>query len=144
MKKLYFIALIFFCLVCSNLFAQKNLPVAGSVVISLNNSVNENKNVDSAYIILDKCNLTAAGIVLKKYDVTNNSIIIDDLPEGKYYADVFVKGIYMQHFTKVITVKAKPASYSFKLSKAEPYTPNEVFIPAESNDFSRTSVVLMK
>ena len=64
--------------------------------------------------------------------------------EGKYFADVYIKGIYNQHFSKVITIKEKKNTYTFKLSKADPFLKEDVIIPNESNDFSKTSVALMK
>lgn len=120
------------------------MPANGSVTICLNNAENDNRQIDTAYIIFDKCDLTAAGIVLDKYDVSNNTIVIDQLPEGKYFADIYIKGIYNQHFSKVITIKEKKNTYTFKLSKADPFSKEDVIIPDESNDFSKTSVALMK
>lgn len=144
MKKLYFIALASLCLFCNNISAQKKMPANGSVTICLNNAENNNRQIDTAYIIFDRCDLTGAGIVLDKYDVSNNTIVIDQLPEGKYFADVYIKGIYNQHFSKVITIKEKKNTYTFKLSKADPFLKEDVIIPDESNDFSKTSVALMK
>ena len=100
--------------------------------------------MEAAYIVLDRYDLTAAGYVIDKFEVSNNKVVLADLPTGKYYADIYTKGIYKQHFTKVITVSKKGKSYAFKLEEAEMYTPETVIIPSESNDFSQTSVVLMK
>jgi hypothetical protein len=94
--------------------------------------------------VLDKCNLTAAGYVMDKFDVQNNTITIPNLPEGKYFAEIYIKGIYTQHFSKVITVAKKKNLYNFKIAKTDIYFPKQVVIPVESNDFSKTSVVSIK
>jgi hypothetical protein len=61
------------------------------VIFTLDNSINGNKPVEAAYVILDKYNRTGAGYVSQKFQVNDNKIIITDLPEGKYYADIFTK-----------------------------------------------------
>jgi len=144
MKKFYFSAIAVLLLLSVNTQAQNKTDLKGSVTISLDNSKNGNQPVETAYIILDKYDLTGAGYVKEKYDVANNRIIITDLPAGKYYADIYTKGIYQQHFARVIDVTKKGRSYTFKLDEIETYTPDTVVIPGESNDFSKTSIVLMK
>lgn len=116
----------------------------GFVVFKLDNSVNEGKPIDAAFIVLDKYDLTAAGFVRQKFNVVDNKIMIADLPEGKYYADIFIKGIYKQHFTKVITVSKKGSTYTFKMDATDTYIPKKAYIPAESNDFSKSGVAQMK
>lgn len=124
--------------------AQNNTHVKGSVTVKLDNSKNENQVIESAYIILDKYDLTGAGVVKEKFDVAGNKISLDNLPVGKYYADIYIKGSYKQHFSKVIKVTKKGKLYTFKMEETEFYNPGEGVIPGESNDFSKTSVVRMK
>ena len=116
----------------------------GFVVFKLDNSVNDGKRVSEAFVILDKYDRTAAGYVRQKFDVLDNKITISDLPEGKYFADVYLKGNYKQHFSKVITVTKKGSAYTFKLEETDTFIPKKANIPAESNDFSKTSVAKMK
>jgi len=152
MKKFYFLLLIAILFIFPfNSFAKRNRSSntdvqehKGFVVLKLDNSKNGGQPIDAAYIILDKYNLTGAGYVSKKVGVTNNQIALKDLPEGKYYADIYTKGIFKQHFSKVIYVSKKGSTYTFKLEETDTYIPNKAYIPSESNDFSKTSVTLMK
>jgi len=143
MRKLYHIVTIL-TLLTFKANAQDNTCVKGSVTIQLDNSKNENKPVEAAYIILDRYDLTGAGVVKEKFDVNDNKISLENLPVGKYYADIYTKGAYTQHFSKVIRVTKKGKFYTFKLDDIEFYNPEEIVIPQESNDFSKTSVVRMR
>src|SRR5262245_820268 len=69
----------------------------GFVTFNLDNSKNDNKPIDIAYVVLDKYNLTGAGYINQKFEITGNKIEINDLPEGKYYADIYTAGLYKQH-----------------------------------------------
>jgi hypothetical protein len=44
----------------------------------------------------------------------------------------------------VIKITRKGKLYTFKMEETGFYTPQEVVIPKESNDFSKTSVVYMR
>jgi len=116
----------------------------GFVVLKLDNSINDGKPIDAAYIVLDKYDLTYAGFINQKFDVVDNKIIISDLPEGKYYADIYIKGMYKQYFKKVINVTKKGNTYTFQMDVMDTYIPKKANIPSESNDFSRTGVAQMK
>lgn len=116
----------------------------GSVVFLLDNSKNNNQSVEAAYIILDKYNRTGAGYVSQKFEVEDNRIIIGDLPEGKYYVDIFTKGSFKQHFSKVIHVTKKGKRYTFTLDEVDFFIPTKARIPQESADFTKTSIVKMK
>jgi len=116
----------------------------GYVIFTLDNSINGNKPVEAAYVILDKYNRTGAGYVSQKFQVNDNKIILTDLPEGKYYADIFIQGFYKQHFCRMIKVRKKGKTYTFKLPEVDLYNPDTVVIPKESDDYSKTSVVFMK
>ena len=76
--------------------------------------------------------------------MVDNKIIISDLPEGKYYADIYIKGMYKQYFKKVINVTKKGNTYTFQMDVMDTYIPKKANIPSESNDFSRTGVAQMK
>lgn len=116
----------------------------GFVTLKLDNSKNSNKPIEAAYIILDKYNRTGAGFVSKKFEVKDNQVLISDLPEGKYYIDIFTKGLYKQYFTRVIYISKKGSSYTFTLEEIRTFTPRKTVMPKESYDFAKTSVVAMK
>jgi hypothetical protein len=107
-----------------------------SYAFKLNNAVNKNNQVDSVLVILDKYDRTGAGIVTKIfYPNQQNEIFIDELPAGKYYAEVFVLGMYQKHFSKIITVTSKAGSKnktSLSLDFTEAYTSGAANIPAEN------------
>jgi len=144
MRKLYYsIVLLLSFLVC-NVNAQTPISRTGSVTFKLDNSKNDNKPVETAYIILDKYDLTGAGFIKEKFYVSNNIILLENLPLGKYYADIYTQGYYKKHFVKIIKVTKKGRSYAFKLEETGFYNPYTVVIPKESNDYSKSSVVFMK
>jgi hypothetical protein len=98
MKKLYrilFISILF--LFPFNSFSKRDRSDGnataqnrkGFVVAKIDNSINDNKPIDAAYIVLDKCDLTAAGYVCQKFDVVDNRTMISDLSERKYYIDIY-------------------------------------------------------
>lgn len=144
MRKFYYPALAALTLIPYSMSAQKNIYLKGSVTFVVDNSKNNNKSIDTAYIILDKFDLTGAGVVKEKYCVINNKITLQNLAIGKYYADIFIKGIYKQYFSRIIRVTKKGRTYTFKLSEIGFYDARHVLIPQESNDYSKTSVVFMK
>jgi len=150
MIKLYVSIITILFLLPFNSFAKKHRSDKaieqrkGYVTFKLDNSLNGNKPVEAAYIILDKYNRTGAGYVSQKFEVKDNQILISDLPEGKYYVDIFTKGFYKQYFTKVIHVSKKGSSYTFKLEEVRAFIPRKTVMPAESNNFAKTSVVRMK
>ena len=101
----------------------------------LDNTVNKNKSVDSVLVILDKFDRSGAGIVTKVfYPDANNQIIIDNLPAGKYYAEIYVLGLYKKHFSAVITAEKsmKKNQAKLQLDYKDSYTPGNARIPAEN------------
>src|SRR5215831_18089250 len=137
MKKFYAYAILVLPILPINAGAQRDTPQKGRVVFKLDNSKNNNEPVEIAYVILDKYDLTGAGFVKKKIDVADNKIVLENLPLGKYYADIYTKGFYQQHFYTVIKVTQKGKNYIFKLDEIGFYIPGAVVIPRESDDYSK-------
>jgi hypothetical protein len=113
---------------------DKHFSVSYSIL--LDNSVNKNNTVDSVLIILDKFDHTGAGVVRKVFYPNNdNQVIIEDLPVGKYYAEIYVLGIYKKHFSSIIdtekVIKKNKKKEVFSLDYADVYFPGSVQIPAE-------------
>jgi hypothetical protein len=144
MRKFYYSVIAAFALLPNGINAQKKFDTKGSVTFRLDNSRNNNNPVDTAYIILDRSDLTGAGIVKSKYEVIGNKILFRNLSVGKYYADIFIQGFYKQHFCRMIKVRKKGKTYTFKLPEVDLYNSDTVVIPKESDDYSKTSVVFMK
>lgn len=100
----------------------------------IDNTVNKNNTVDSVLVILDKFDRSGAGIVTKVfYPGANNQVVIEDLPAGKYYAEVYVLGLYKKHFSSVITTdkSTKKNKVKLHLDYKDVYTPGSASIPAE-------------
>jgi hypothetical protein len=102
--------------------------------LHIDNTVNKNNTVDSVLIVLDKFDHTGAGIVRKVfYPDANNQVVIDNLPAGKYYAEVYVLGIYKKHFSTIIYTEktTKKNKVNLRLDYIDVYTPGNANIPAE-------------
>jgi hypothetical protein len=116
-----------------------NVAVKASTVsysLHIDNSVNKNNTVDSVLIILDKFDHTGAGVVRKVfYPNADNQIIIEELPAGKYYAEIYVLGIYKKHFSSIIDtekkIKKNKKKETFRLDYTDVYFPGCVIMPAE-------------
>ncbi len=99
----------------------------------IDNAINKNNTVDSVLVILDKFDRTGAGVVRKVFHPDNNNqVVIADLPSGKYYAEVYILGLYRKHFSTVIhTEKNKKNKVNLSLDYNDVYTPGNAKIPAE-------------
>jgi len=107
------------------------------VTIELNNELNQKAPVDSVIIIFDRYNLSGAGTIKNVYYPVNNKVVIENVPEGKFYITVICLGIYKDSFTEISYVYEKRRnknSFNFRLKNAEAYDPGDVFIPAEKID----------
>jgi hypothetical protein len=120
--------------------AKKNEKAATghSFTIQLDNSANKVKTVDSAFVIFDKYDRTAAGFIQQVvYTDENSNLILENIPEGKYFVEIYTAGVHKQHFSKVITVtkssnSKKANKLTITLDHADIYVPGAVAIPAEN------------
>lgn len=106
--------------------------------INLDNATNQNRTVDSVLVVLDKFNLSGAGIVTKVfYPGPDNKIIIEGLEAGRYYADIYVLGTYQKHFSSVLHVRSATAKKgtTLRLEFRDFYTPGKADIPPENTKF---------
>jgi len=107
------------------------------VIIELNNELNKKAPIDSVIVIFDRYNLTGAGTIKKVYYPVNNKVVIENVPEGKFYITVICLGIYKDSFTEISYVyenRRNKNSFNFRLKNAEAYDPDDVSIPAERID----------
>ena len=101
--------------------------------------------VDSALIILDKFDLTGAGVVMKVVAVdSTHQLNLTEVPPGKYYADIYTYGLCRQYIPVVITVtgnskKQKTNSTNITIADADSYVRGQAVIPPE--DLRRFSYV---
>ncbi len=117
-----------------NTTAAAAKTVGVNYAFKLDNSINKNNKVDSVLVILDKFDRTGAGIVRKVfYPNADNQVVIDDLPAGKYYAEIYVLGIYKKHFSTVINTEKvnKKNKLTLQMDYTDVYVPGNVTMPAE-------------
>lgn len=114
-----------------------------TVTIQLNNFRNKNAAVDSVVVIFDKHNRTGAGTVRQLFVPVNNEIVIPNVPEGKYYIDIYCLGIYQQYFREISYVyngRKNRNRFRFSLGPAEAFNRSTVYIPKENIDPARLSI----
>jgi hypothetical protein len=101
---------------------------------------------DSVLVIYDRCDLTGAGVIRKVYyPGSKQSILISNIPAGKYYVTIQCLGKHHDRYEKILKIKSGKTAYvSVKLSDYDEFSRDRVFIPNDPIDFSRLSVVTMK
>src|SRR5688572_24028778 len=104
--------------------AQKNhRPDTIPVTIKLDNARNNTFMVDSVLVIFDRYDLRGAGIVKKVYYPVNNMISIEEVPEGRYFIDVFCMGAKKYYFKHQGFIYKGKNKLAFKLPRAEIFIP---------------------
>ena len=126
--------------------ADKAAVKAGSVEFRFNNLAPAEAHKDSVLIIFDRCNHTGAGVIYKVFSVDENrNIIIDGVPEGKYFVTIQGLGIHRDRMETVVTVRSqKNRGMSIKMEDSEEFSKDNVIIPASRTDLASLSIVNMK
>jgi len=123
---------------------KKNNTDSVRVTLRFNNNVNNNLPLDSVYVILDRWDLSGAGMIKKMYQPKDNVIVLDNVPRGKYYIDVFCLGIYQQTFSEVSWVYNKRKNrntFNFRMKESEVYSDSTVRIPPQRIDWMKLTVL---
>jgi len=123
---------------------RKNNTDSVRVTLRFNNNVNNNLPLDSVYVILDRWDLSGAGMIKKMYQPKDNVIVLDNVPRGKYYIDVFCLGIYQQTFSEVSWVYNKRKNrntFNFRMKESEVYSDSTVRIPPQRIDWMKLTVL---
>jgi hypothetical protein len=104
------------------------------------------KKKDSVLVIYDRYDLSGAGIIKKVYyPGSKQTILISNIPSGKYLVVIQCLGMHHDRFEKLIKVKSGKTSYvSVKLSPYDEFTCGKVAFPNDTVDFSKLSIVTMK
>ena len=125
--------------------AQERNRDSVTLTIHFNNSANEKAQIDSVFLVFDRYDLSGAGLIKKVYYPENNSVVVDKLPKGKYYVEVFCLGNYKGHFEKTMMVHPKATKHvSFKLGKQDFFETGMAYIPPEKYDFSKLPITRRK
>ena len=126
--------------------ADKAVVKAGSVQFKFNNLAPAEAHKDSVLIIFDRCDHAGAGVIYKVFSVDENkNIIIDGVPEGKYFVTIQGLGIHRDRTETVVTVKSqKSRQMAIKMEDSEEFSKDNVIIPASNTDLSSLSIVNMK
>jgi hypothetical protein len=123
---------------------RKNNTDSVRVTLRFNNNVNNNLPLDSVYVILDRWDLSGAGMIKKMYQPKDNVIVLDKVPRGKYYIDVFCLGIYQQTFSEVSWVynnRKNRNTFNFRMKESEVYSDSTVRIPPQRIDWMKLTVL---
>ncbi len=145
MKPCCTLILVLLLLGYSEALAQRKIGTDSvRVTLRFNNNINKNLPLDSVYVILDRWDLSGAGMIKKVYQPKDNVIVLDKIPRGKYYIDVFCLGIYQQSFSEVSWVynrRKNRNTFKFRLKESEAYSDSTVRIPPERIDLMKLTVV---
>ena len=103
----------------------------GSVRLKFTNRTCGPENKDSALIIFDCYNRTGAGIIFNVFKQDkDHSIVITEVPAGKYFVTIQCLGLHHDRMEKVITVHSKKGkSITLQLEDAEEFSKDKVVIP---------------
>jgi hypothetical protein len=101
---------------------------------------------DSILVIYDRYDLSGAGIIKKVYyPGSKQTILINDIPCGKYIVTIQCLGKHHDHYEKILKVKGgKISNVSVRLSEYDEIARDKVIIPSDTIDFSKLSIVTMK
>jgi hypothetical protein len=101
---------------------------------------------DSVLVIYDRYDRSGAGVIRKVfYPGKKQSILVDEIPAGKYFVTIQCLGKHHDRFEKVLRIKSgKTSTIPVNLSLCEEYSKEKVVIPNYPVDFSRLSILKMK
>lgn len=117
------------------------------VTIQLDNTLNKRAPVDSVMVIFDRFNLTGAGTIKRVFHPVNNEVVIENVPEGKFYITVICLGLFNDSFSEVSYVYEKRKNnnaFKFRLKPNEAFDPAAVYIPAEKIDPQNLAILKKK
>lgn len=101
---------------------------------------------DSVLVIYDRYDRSGAGVIRKVYyPGKTQSIVISNIPSGKYFVTIQCLGKHHDRFDKIIKIKpGKTAYVSVKLRDYDEFLKDRVIIPADHIDFSKLTILQMK
>jgi hypothetical protein len=130
MKKLYTIVFLLFISFPLVSFAGSHKAAAdnsGTIIIQLDESNYTNININKLYVVFDKYDRTGAGVIKQQLTIDNGRFVINDVPEGKYFVDIYTAGAYRQHFSMVMKTGNKISKYKLVLDAV-------VYVPSLAKD----------
>jgi hypothetical protein len=116
MKKIYSVFLLLLIAFPFASFAKSNKATnSGTIIIHLDGSKYPSININEVYVVFDKYDHTGAGIIKQKVALASNEAVINNVPDGKYFVDVYTAGDYRQHFSMVVEAANKVSKYKLVL-----------------------------
>jgi hypothetical protein len=111
---------------------SKTAAAGGCVRLKFTSRPGMPENKDSALVIFDRYNRTGAGVIFNVFvQDRDHSIVIPQVPAGKYFVTVQCLGLHHDRMEKIITVHSKKGkSVNLQLEDAEEFTKDKVVIPA--------------
>lgn len=115
---------------------------AGATEFRFRNFNFNRKRKDSFLVIYDRYDRSGAGIIKKVfYPGQDETILVNDIPSGKYFITVQRLGRHRQKFEKVSKVKSlKCETIVINIEDWDECTKEQIIIPKENTDFSKLSI----
>lgn len=113
----------FFCLVKQGKAQRKNKPDKIAVTIRLKSSSSTWTGIDSVLVIFDKYDLSGAGVVKKICYPVNNTISIEEVPEGRYFIDLVCLGMNKYNLKRQSFIYKGKNNLAFILPRTEIFIP---------------------
>lgn len=100
-----------------------------NVTIRLKKHFARNAPVDSVLIFFDRYDHSGAGIIKQVYYLSNDQVVIPQVPEGRYYIGIVCLGAHLQYFSEVTFVNRRRSNkLKFRLNRSESFTAG-TFVP---------------
>lgn len=140
--KTFVILLIIVAFLHIELCAQKSAVDSVQVTILFKN---KSVTVDSVYIIFDRYDLTGAGVIKSVFYPADNRIVIEKVPRGKYFVDIYSIGVDRQIVTRIRRIgKKRSNTLEVPFKTYETYIPGTAIIPPSNIDPDNLLVTQMK
>jgi hypothetical protein len=145
MKAVCVLAMLLMLLTAKTATAQsKRLPDSVNVLIRLHPRGDKNPLVDSVLVIFDRFDRTGAGIIKRIYHPTDNQFTIFNVPEGKYYINIYCLGFYRDTFNDLMFVSKRHSNdLRYKLKRSDEYRAG-TYLPDMEVDFTNLAITNIK
>jgi hypothetical protein len=102
----------------------------------------EERMPDSVWVIFDRYDLTGPGIINRIYSPKQTTLLLENVPAGKYFVDIICFGLEKkQYFSTITTIgKRRKNTIELQLQSIVPYLPGSATIPSQTVDFSKLEI----
>jgi len=124
--------------------AKDSVPKGSVSVVMINHRLQKKK--DSTFITFDRWDHTRPGVVCAIfYPAKDGSIMVDKIPDGKYFVTIQFLGASHVRFEKAVRIKAgRCKDIELELPYCDTFSKGKSNIPEAVVDLSRLRIVNMK